>query len=149
MFELLVPPEPTHLDRVGGDRRRYDEELRPGLMVEAIRSIQAAGVEPDVWKIEGLAAREDCERVAAQARAGVRAGVACVVLGRGADRDQVVRWLRSGRGVPGYIGFAVGRTIWWDAIERYAGGAMSREEAAERIAANYLYMIAVYTAPGA
>jgi myo-inositol catabolism protein IolC len=29
-------------------------------MVRAIRELQEAGVEPDVWKIGGLDRREDC-----------------------------------------------------------------------------------------
>jgi myo-inositol catabolism protein IolC len=60
MVDLLVPVEKAHLDRVKGDKKAYDLELRPRLMVEAIQELQAAGVEPDLWKIEGLDRREDC-----------------------------------------------------------------------------------------
>src|SRR5207253_1252857 len=59
MFELLVPPEKAQLDRLKGDKKAYDLELRPHLMVEAMRELQAAGVEPDLWKIEGLDRAED------------------------------------------------------------------------------------------
>jgi 5-dehydro-2-deoxygluconokinase len=72
MFELLVPAEKAQLDRVGGDTKRYDRELRPGLMVRAIHELQDAGVEPDVWKIEGLGRREDCATVVSAARRGGR-----------------------------------------------------------------------------
>ncbi|MBV9443817.1 MAG: DUF2090 domain-containing protein, partial [Acidobacteriaceae bacterium] len=54
MFELLVPAEDAQLARLNSDKKKYDLELRPGLMVEAIRQLQDGGVEPDVWKIEGL-----------------------------------------------------------------------------------------------
>src|SRR5206468_981129 len=84
-LELRVPAEPHQLERVGGDQDRYDRELRPDLMIETIRECQDAGVEPDIWKIEGLDAREDCVRVADAARAGDRDHVRCVVLGRGGD----------------------------------------------------------------
>src|SRR3954447_24060286 len=63
MFELLVPAEKEELDQVHGDTRAYDLQLRPGLMERAIAEMQKAGVEPDVWKVEGLDRREDCERV--------------------------------------------------------------------------------------
>ena len=68
MFELLVPATPAQLHQVGGDRKRYDLERRPALMIQAIRELQEAGVEPDIWKIEGLDRREDCARVAEAAR---------------------------------------------------------------------------------
>ncbi|HEV8572277.1 MAG TPA: DUF2090 domain-containing protein [Actinomycetota bacterium] len=146
LFELLVPAEPGQLEQVGGDDDRYDRELRPGLMLQAIESLQAGGVEPDVWKIEGLDAREDCERISAQVRSNGRDGVACVVLGRGADDSAVDHWLKQGAGVPGYIGFAIGRTIWWDPLKGYLEGSVSRDDAAGRISQNYRRFIDVYRA---
>jgi myo-inositol catabolism protein IolC len=97
-----------------------------------------------VWKIEGLDAREDCERVAEVVRSDGRDQVACVVLGRGADDAAVEHWLRQGAGVPGYIGFAIGRTIWWDALKAHLDGQQSREDAAAQISGNYRRMIDVY-----
>jgi myo-inositol catabolism protein IolC len=144
LFELLVAAEPDQLDQVGGDQDRFDKEIRPGLMLAAIRELHAAGVEPDVWKIEGLHRREDCGAVADLVRSNGRDQVACVVLGRGADDAAVEHWLRQGAGVPGYIGFAIGRTIWWDALKTYLDGNTSREEAAGTISANYRSMIEVY-----
>ncbi len=141
MFELLVPAEAAQLRSVGGDTDRYDRAIRPGLVVGAIRQIQEYGIEPDVWKIEGLDRREDCLRVSEQARAGGRDDVGCVVLGRGADADAVIRWLRTGAGCPGYIGFAVGRTIWWDALRDHLTGGADREAATGRIAERYRAMV--------
>ena len=143
LFELLVPAEPHQLDQVGGDADRYDRELRPDLMIAAIHELQAAGVEPDIWKIEGLDARADCVRLAEAARAGGRDDVRCVVLGRGGDESRVVHWLRAGAGVPGFVGFAVGRTIWWDPLEAWLAGA-SAGEAADTIAGNYGRLIDAY-----
>jgi myo-inositol catabolism protein IolC len=144
LFELLVPAEPAQLDAVGSDEDRYDKELRPRLVVGAIRELQDAGVEPDVWKIEGLDRREDCAGAAEVARRDGRDGVVCVVLGRGANDAVVEHWLRQGAGVPGYVGFAIGRTFWWDALVAYRDGTATREEAAERIAAKYRRMIEVW-----
>jgi myo-inositol catabolism protein IolC len=144
LFELLVPATPDQLALVGGDFERYDLELRPMLLLEAIRELQGGGVEPDIWKVEGLDRREDCERVARQARADGRDGVACIVLGRGADEARVLHWLEQGAGVPGYIGFAVGRTLWWDELNDYVAGRLEREDAALSIAANYERMIEAY-----
>src|SRR5262249_33584825 len=85
MFELLVPAEKSQLERFNGDKKAYDLQLRPQLMVKAIEELQDAGVEPDVWKIEGLDRREDCEKVVAAARRGGRDNVGCIILGRGED----------------------------------------------------------------
>jgi myo-inositol catabolism protein IolC len=145
LFELLVAAEPHQLEQVGGDEDRFDKEIRPRLMLDAIRELHTAGVEPDVWKIEGLDRREDCRAIAELVRSNGRDNVACVVLGRGADAAAVEHWLRQGAGVPGYIGFAIGRTIWWDALKSYLDGASSREDAAGTISANYRRMIEVYT----
>ena len=145
LFELLVPAEPSQLEEVGGDADRYDKEIRPGLMVTSLWELQESGVEPDIWKIEGIDTREDCERIASQARSGGRDGVACVVLGRGADDAAVIHWLKQGAGVPGYVGFAIGRTIWWDALKGFLAGDAERAAASKQIAANYLKMIEAYT----
>jgi myo-inositol catabolism protein IolC len=144
LFELLVPAEAAQLASVGGDSERYDRELRAGLMVRTIEELQASGVEPDIWKIEGLDARDDCVRVAGAARAGGRDGVACIVLGRGGDAAKVEGWLRTAAGVPGFVGFAVGRTIWWDALAAWLAGG--DEAAASRaIAQAYRELITAYT----
>ncbi len=145
LFELLVPAEPHQLEQVGGDADRYDRELRPDLMIDAIRECQESGVEPDIWKIEGLDAREDCARLADAARAGGRDHVTCVVLGRGGDEAKVIAWLQAGAGVPGFVGFAVGRTIWWDPLEAWLAG-QSKDEAAETIADNYGRLVDAYAA---
>jgi myo-inositol catabolism protein IolC len=144
LFELLVPAEPHQLEAIGGDAQKYETDVRPSLMKGAIASLQAVGVEPDIWKIEGIDRRGDCEAISEQARSGGRDKVACVVLGRGADDAAVDHWLRQGRGVPGYIGFAIGRTIWWDPLKAFVDGTLGREETAKQVAANYRRFIDVY-----
>lgn len=143
LFELLVPPTPEQIDAAGGEDA-WDSRERPKLMDTAIRELQDAGVEPDIWKIEGIDAREDCETISATTRRDGRDGVACVVLGRGANDEAVDHWLRMGSGVPGYIGFAIGRSIWWDPLKGFVDGNLGREEAAKQIAANYRRFIDVY-----
>jgi len=145
LFELIVPPEAEQLAAVGSDGERFAEELRPDLVVRAIGELQAAGVEPDVWKVEGLDAAEDCRRVAAAARADGRDGVGCVVLGAGADEATVAHWLRQAASVEGFIGFAIGRTIFWDALRGWLEGRTDRDTAVEEIAANYRATVDLYT----
>src|SRR6185312_1233925 len=124
---------------------RYDAELRPELMRRAIAETQDFGCEVDIWKIEGVDAREDADMLAKQTREGAgREGVVCVLLGRGASDDKVDQWLRAASPVEGFVGFAIGRSIWWDALKGYLGGDLERGSAAEQIADNYLRFIKVY-----
>jgi myo-inositol catabolism protein IolC len=145
LFELLVPAEPDQLESVGGDTDRYDAELRPDLMRRAIAAIQDHGVEVDVWKIEGVDERSDCEMLVEQARSGEgREGVVCVLLGRGADDDKVDHWLRQAAPVDGFVGFAIGRSIWGDPLKQFLSGDLDRDSAAEQIGRNYSRFIRVY-----
>jgi myo-inositol catabolism protein IolC len=145
LFELLVPATEEQLASVGGDTERYDAELRPELMRRAIADTQDFGCEVDVWKIEGVDAREDAETLARQTRTGPgREGVVCVLLGRGASDEKVDQWLRVAAPVEGFVGFAIGRSIWWDALKGYLDDSLERDAAAAQIAENYLRFIRVY-----
>jgi 5-dehydro-2-deoxygluconokinase len=144
LFELLVPAEEPQLQSVDGDSDRYDAELRPELMRRTIAEIQDAGIEVDVWKIEGVEQRSDCEMLVEQARSGGRDGVTCVVLGRGAEDAKVDHWLVQAAPVDGFIGFAIGRSIWWDPLKAYVDGKIERAAGARKIAENYLRFVAVY-----
>ncbi|MDX6727276.1 MAG: hypothetical protein QOK49_2081 [Baekduia sp.] len=145
LFELLVPAEPAQLESVGGDTDRYDAELRPELMRQSIEAIQDFGIEVDIWKIEGVDERSDAEKLAQQTRKGEgREKVVCVLLGRGASDAKVDQWLRAAAPVEGFIGFAIGRSIWWDALKAFLDGSLEREDAADKIADNYLRFIKVY-----
>jgi myo-inositol catabolism protein IolC len=145
LFELLVPAEDSQLEQVGGDTDRYDAELRPELMRQSIHNIQDFGIEVDIWKIEGVDKREDAEMLAEATRRGEgRENVKSVLLGRGASDDKVDHWLRQAAGVDGFIGFAIGRSIWWDPLKAFLGGDLERSAAAEQIADNYLRFVKVY-----
>lgn len=144
MFELLVPAEKAQLDMVKGDKKAYDLEIRPQLMLETIHELQDAGVEPDIWKIEGLDRREDCEQIVATARRNGRDKVGCIVLGRGEDDQQVREWLTVAAGVTGFIGFAVGRTDFWDPLVGWRDGKETRDEAVAQIARRYRGFVDIF-----
>src|SRR6185437_9386628 len=145
LFELLVPATDEQLSSVGGDEDRYDAELRPELMRRAIEDIQNFGIEVDIWKIEGVDERSDAEMIAQQTRNGEgRENVTCVLLGRGASTEKVEHWLEQASGVDGFIGFAIGRSIWWDALKAFLDKSLDRDTAASQIADNYLHFVKVY-----
>lgn len=146
LFELLVPPTDEQLSSVDASRDRYDAELRPDLMRRAIETLQDAGIEPDLWKIEGVDDREACRAIARTARRDGRDGVGCLVLGRGASVERVEDWLRAGAGVDGYLGFAVGRSIFADAVRDFAADSAGYDQrrGVEEISTRYRHFIAVY-----
>jgi myo-inositol catabolism protein IolC len=144
MFELLVPAEQAQLDRLGGDRKAYDAQLRPRLMVQVIEELQDAQVEPDVWKVEGLDRREDCRKIVAAARRGGRTRVGCIILGRGEDDTKVSEWLTTAASVPGFIGFAVGRTDFWEPLITWRAGKSTREAAVAEIARRYRHFVDIF-----
>lgn len=144
MFELLVPAEKSQLDVVGGDKKLYDLVLRPRLMAQAIMQLQDAGVEPDVWKVEGLDRREDCEKIVAAARRAGRDQVGCIILGRGEDEAKVREWLTIAAGVSGFIGFAVGRTDFWQPLIDFRANKITRETAVAEIAGHYREFVDIF-----
>ncbi len=144
LFELLVPATDEQMILAGGDAAAYDAEIRPTLTLQSIREIQEAGIEADIWKIEGLDRSSQCELLAGLIRRGGRDGVMAVVLGRGADDAKVDHWLEQGAAVEGYRGFAIGRTIWWDGVQAYQEGSLGREAAAAEIAGKYRHFIDLY-----
>ena len=144
LFELLVPAEKAQLDRLKGDKKAYDLELRPRLMVQAIEELQDAGVEPDIWKIEGLDRRDDCAKMVAAARRGGRDKVGCIILGRGEDDKKVHEWLATAAEVEGFIGFAVGRTDFWEPLVSYRAKKITREAAVAEIARRYQEFVGIF-----
>src|SRR5262249_13455528 len=144
MFELLVPAEKTQLESLNGDKASYDRELRPRLMVEAIEELQDAGVEPDLWKIEGLDRREDCESIVAAARAGGRDHVGCIILGRGEDERKVQQWLANAAKVPGFIGVGVCRTGFWDPLRAWRSKKATREQTVAAITKRYRKFVGLF-----
>jgi len=136
LFELLVPPTPKQLSQVNGSKETYDREIRPKLMVKAIQQIQDAGIEPQIWKLEGVEKTEDAKAVVKQAQKNGRKA-AVITLGRGEAKEQVQKWLQVGAKIPGIIGFAVGRTIFWEPLSEYKNGKVGKSEAIEKIAQNY------------
>jgi 5-dehydro-2-deoxygluconokinase len=121
---------------LGGSKEKYDQELRPKLMVGSIKEIQEAGIEPTIWKLEGVDKPESAKAVVKQAQSGGRkAGV--ITLGRGESKEKVKKWLKVGAKIPGIIGFAVGRTIFWEPLADHKAGKTIRKVTVEKVAQNY------------
>lgn len=142
MFELLVPAT-TDEEKAAGDR--YDTEMRYLRMVESIKMLQDFGIEPDIWKIEGLEKREHAARVAEQVRnTEERKKTGCIILGRGSNKEKVHQWLEVAAPVSGFIGFAVGRTNFSEPLKRFLDNRSEEDAAIEAIAQNYKECVDVW-----
>jgi myo-inositol catabolism protein IolC len=147
LYELLVPATDAQLAQAGHDAGAYDRDLRPGLVAQVIADNQAHGVEPALWKVEGLETVEAAQQVAAQAKAGGRAAD-LIVLGRDAPAERLDHWLEVASQVDEFVGFAIGRSIWEDVLSRYEAFGASEAAAVNarrEIADRYLGFIAHWT----
>jgi myo-inositol catabolism protein IolC len=145
LFELITVPTAHQLAQADGDVEQFEREQRPALIRRAMAAIQDAGVEVDVWKLEGIDDPDDAAATVAQARnAPHRRGVACIVLGAGASQPRVDHWLRVAAATEGFVGFAIGRSIWRAPLRALLAGEITRAVAAERIAQDYLRFVGVY-----
>ena len=146
MLELLVPPTPAQLEDAGGDQRVFDECWRADLTVGAVREILAAGVRVEIWKVEGMTTRAQAALLARACQSGGPSR--CIVLGRNAGWEQVERWLGNAAASPGYDGFAIGRTLWFDTAVEFFRGSLSWGEAVSRVADAYRRAVDVYESRG-
>lgn len=146
LLELLVIPTEDQLKEVGGSKAKYDSEMRTGLTIEVIKDLQGYGVEPDVWKLEGFETVRDYKDVVEAIKVNGRDNVNLVVLGRGAGEEKVDEWLETGTKaewlevgpkLEGVIGFAVGRTIFWEALEKFYKGEIGKAEVIQTVSNNF------------
>ncbi|MGH3149236.1 MAG: 2-deoxy-5-keto-D-gluconate 6-phosphate aldolase domain-containing protein [Streptosporangiaceae bacterium] len=144
LYELLVPATSAQLEAAGHDAAAYDRDLRPGLVAAVIADNQAHGVEPALWKVEGLETVEAAHQVAEQARAGGR-HTDLIVLGRDAPAERLDHWLEVASQVAAFVGFAIGRSIFQDAVREYEEsdrGEAAASQVRAQVAERYLGFIA-------
>ncbi|MBK4346631.1 2-deoxy-5-keto-D-gluconate 6-phosphate aldolase domain-containing protein [Lacisediminihabitans changchengi] len=148
IIELLVPASPSQLASVDGDVDRYDRDVRPALTARVITEFQQHKIEPTIWKIEGLETTEAAELIVRTARQGGRDEVCCIVLGRDAPADRLDHWLTIAAPVEGFIGFAIGRSIWEQPLRDHLAGG-SEQELVAAVARNYRRFADTYAAASA
>jgi myo-inositol catabolism protein IolC len=144
LYELLVPATAAQLGQAGGDADAYDRDIRPGLVAGIIADNYSRGIEPALWKVEGLETVEAAQQVAAAARTGGHAAD-LIVLGRDAPAARLDHWLGVASQVSAFVGFAIGRSIWEDAVRDYEAsdrGDAAASRARDQVAERYLGFVA-------
>ena len=142
LFELLVPPTTQQLDAAGG-QEAFENDVRPGLALRAMEEI-AAEVPVDVWKLERMGSPES---YAAAVHLAATENATCVLLGAGAPTEQVDAWLATAAR-EGFVGFAVGRSIWWDAVRDLLAGTVDHDQAIASISSRYEHFVDTFLAAG-
>jgi myo-inositol catabolism protein IolC len=146
LLELLVPPTRAQLAAFD-DQAHYDRHARPELTAQVIATLAAAGVHPGIWKLEGYETAAGARLVLAAVHAAddpAGPPSPCVVLGRDAPQQQVDHWLSVAAPLPGYAGFAIGRSIWEQPLADHLAGRTDLASTEATIAAHYRHFIERY-----
>jgi myo-inositol catabolism protein IolC len=150
MIELLVPPTREQLT-AHEDQAMFDKHERPSLTVQVITTLTQAGIRPRIWKLEGYETAEGAELVLAAVRS-TDPGASCIVLGRNAPQRQVDHWLDVAAPLQGYVGFAIGRSIWDQPLADLLAGRSDQDATETEISERYAGFIRRYleadSAPG-
>ena len=132
LFELLVPASPEQVKKFA---KSYDLKARPALSVQAIKEISSYGIKPDIWKLEAMPGNYWSKIIKVAGKAQI------VVLGRAGSKVLVSQWLKIAAKFNEIIGFAVGRTIFFQPLEMWRDKKISKDEAINLIAKNFEYFI--------
>lgn len=136
LIELLVPPNDSDLKKHG--IKNYDQKIRPAKTILAINEIEVVA-QPSIWKLEGFNA-EGWKKIIKH----IDNKAEIIVLGRGEEDKQVRKWLKDASAFKEIIGFAVGRTVFAEAIKSYLLGEISQHEAALWIAIKFSFFASLW-----
>jgi myo-inositol catabolism protein IolC len=140
LLEVLVPATEQQIKKYGGS---YDRDIRPKLVFKTLKELQSAGVNPNIWKLEGLDKIKDMQKIAVQVKK-FNQSANIVVLGRGESLKKAQEWIKVGARVKAVVGFAVGRTIFQQPLLDYKSKKLSKNQAIEKISQNYLHFVKLF-----
>lgn len=121
------------------------EETREDFLVHTIGIANDMGIIPEFWKVESLPTQEAWQRL----RKVVHSSSGILLLGRGEDRthvEQAVKIAASStcNGKKSVDGFAIGRTLFADALREVVEGKKKRAEAVHAIADTFQAFITLW-----
>jgi 5-dehydro-2-deoxygluconokinase len=132
VVEVLVPrrqePEDT-----------FDGAGRPAMLADFIGESYRRGLTPQFWKIEGTPAADGARTI----DRAIAAQPQCrqIILGKAADIATIERWFAAAHNSATAVGFAIGRSVFWEPSTAFLAGSMTAAEAAANICANYLQLV--------
>jgi myo-inositol catabolism protein IolC len=132
MCDLVVPP--TQRQVLCGIRA-YGRRVLAGLTTRAIAQLLEAGVEPDVWVIEGFEREDEYRHVVAAAAARDDPSARCVVRAAGHGDAKTRELMTAGLPVPGIAGVVLARASLWEPAVAWMSGRSSRANAVATVQA--------------
>jgi len=132
VVEVLVPrrqePEDT-----------FDAAGRPAMLADFIGESYRRGLTPQFWKIEGTPAADGARTI----DRAIAAQPQCrqIILGKAADIATIERWFAAAYGSVTAVGFAIGRSVFWEPATAFLIGSSTASETAAHICANYLQLV--------
>ncbi len=117
----------------------FEASGRPAMLAEFIAEAYRRGLTPEFWKIEGTLAPEGARTI----DAAVAANPSCrqIILGKAADLSTIDRWFGACANSTTAVGFAIGRSVFWEPSAAFLEGKQSAAQAAADISATYLSLI--------
>jgi len=145
LFELIVPGSTAQLVTCASQGLNFISDMRASLQLRAIAALQASGIAPHIWKIEGVDDPSDASRIGALvANENGRRSASCIVLSSGQTQERVNHWLAVAAKTPGYSGFAIGRSIWSESVRDYIQGQIGRSQAVSGIVQRFVACVDHY-----
>ena len=93
---------------------------------------------PTYWKVGGDPDAGQLRRLVDSAPEGSR----FLILGAGVGVDSLEQWFSAAKAVPDFVGFAVGRTIFWPSFEAWVAGGVDEETAVKQVTDRFLQVLA-------
>ena len=140
--------KPLVIEVLVARRQEPEEEFeasgRPAMLAAFIGEAYRRALVPDFWKIEGTPSKEGARII----DAAIAADSWCrqIILGKAADLDTIHRWFAAAAGSPTAVGFAIGRSVFWEPSEAFLSGTRTAGQAAADICANYLRLVDAWDA---
>jgi myo-inositol catabolism protein IolC len=125
--------------RRGEAEEAFEAVGRPEMLAGFIAEAYRRGLTPEFWKIEGTLSPQGARTI----DAAIAANAACrqIILGKAAALSTIGRWFAAAAASPTAIGFAIGRSVFWEPSAAFLTGTHTAERAAHDICANYLDLV--------
>ena len=112
---------------------------RPAMIAGFIADSYRRGLAPEFWKIEGTLSADGARTIDA-AIAADPAGRQ-IILGKAADLATIDHWFAAAAASRTAVGFAIGRSVFWEPSAAFLTGARTADAAAAGIADTYLRLV--------
>jgi 5-dehydro-2-deoxygluconokinase len=135
VIEVLVPRRQEAEDE-------FEASGRPAMLAGFIGDAYRRGLTPAFWKIEGTLAPEGARTI----DTAIAAHPACrqIILGKAADLGTIDRWFAAAAASTTAVGFAIGRSVFWEPSAAFLSGATTAEQASADICKNYVRLVAAW-----